>query len=305
MEELTEPKDLRDWAARVFSLHVLVLGGVMLAMVFAELKLHWVERVVGAYLVSTNSDRPESGAIWEKGRKTQSARSTVEQLASSREAYQRMARNAGNLSEIVGSLTPGQGAMLSAEHFREIYQKIPQGLAAEMISPFELLRVANEGRWSRTYLEKSSDGLMVYLLEPNNHVLRQFKVASAPLALLARRTEASSQTLDDVPGFQSRIYPAERFFAALAALAEDERRGLLPQPERLLEVSGQIARVGISDEVLSGFVDIGFEIRSGSQRRVLLIQGQDWAVWRLRSLLEGKSPGSRSGKSPQAGDSPQ
>jgi hypothetical protein len=146
---------------------------------------------------------------------------------------------------------------------------------------------------------------MVYLLEPNNHVLRQFKVAAAPLAILTRRTEASSRTLEDVPGFQSRIYPAERFFAALASLAEDERRGLVPQPERLLEVSGQITRVGISDEVLAGFVDIGFEIRSGSQRRVLLIQGQDWAVWRLRSLLEGKSAGPRSGKSPLEGHSPQ
>jgi len=305
MEELTEPKDLREWAARVLTLHVFVLAGVMLAMIFAELKLHWVERAIGAYLVSTNSDRPESGAIWEKGRKTRSARSAVERLASDREAYQRMARNAGNLSEIVGSLTPGQGAMLSAEHFREIYQKIPQGLAAEMISPFELLRVANEGRWSRTYLEKSSDGLVVYLLEPNNHVLRQFKLASASLAILTRRTEASSQTLEDVPGFQSRIYSAERFFTALTSLAEDERRGLIPQPERLLEVSGQITRVGISDEVLAGFVDIGFEIRSASQRRVLLIQGQDWAVWRLRSLLEGKSPGSRAGKGPLEGHSPQ
>jgi hypothetical protein len=304
MEELTEPKDLHDWAARAFTLHVLVLGGVVLALIGAELKLHWVERVIGAYLVSTNPDRPESGAIWEKGRKTQSARSAVERLASNREAYQRMARNAGNLSEIVGSLAPGQGAMLSAEHFRELYQKIPQGLAAEMISPFELLRFANEGRWSRTYIEKSSDGLMVYLLAPNNHVLRQVKVASAALALLVRRTEASSQTLEDVPSFQSRIYPAERFFGALAALAEDERRGLVPQPERLLEVSGQITRVGISDEVLAGFIDIGFEIRSGSHRRVLLIQGQDWAVWRLRSLLEGKSPGPRSGKSPQEGHSP-
>jgi hypothetical protein len=108
-----------------------------------------------------------------------------------------------------------------------------------------------------------------------------------------------------VAAFQGRIYPAERFFTALAGLAEDERRGLVPQPERLLGVSGQIARVGISDEVLAGFVDIGFEIRSGSQRRVLLIQGQDWAVWRLRSILEGKSPGARPNASPLEGHSPQ
>jgi hypothetical protein len=305
MEDLTEPKDLRDWAARTFALPGLVVGAALAAMIVAEVHLHWVERLVGAYLVSTNSDRPESGAIWEKGRKALSARSAVERLASDREAYQRMARNSGNLSEIVGSLAPGQGAMLSAEHFRELYQKMPQGLAADMISPFELLRLANEGRWSRTYLEKASDGLMVYLLEPNNHVLRQFKVASASLALLARRADAANQTLENIAGFQGRIYAAERFFAALASLAEDERRGLVPQPERLLEVSGRITRVGLSDEALAGFVDIGFEVRTGSQSRVLLLQGQDWAVWRLRSLLEGKRPASGPGKSPLEGISPQ
>ncbi len=305
MEELTEPRDLRDWAARIFALPGLLVGAVLVAMVVAELQLHWVERAIGVYLMATNSDRPESGAIWEKGRKTRSARSAVERLAGDREAYQRMARNAGNLSEVVETLAPGQGAMLSAEHFRELYQKLPPGMAGDMISPFELLRLANEGRWSRTYLEKASDGLMVYLLEPNNHVLRQFKVSSAPLALLARRAAATSQTLEQMPGFQGRIYTAERFFAALASLSEDERRALVPQPERLLEVSGQIVRVGLSDEALAGFVDIGFELRKGAQSRVMLLQGQDWSVWRLRALLESKSPAPRPAKSPLEGVTPQ
>jgi hypothetical protein len=273
-------------------------------MIFAELQLHWVERVIGAYLVSTNSDRPESGAIWEKGRKTRSARSAVERLAGDREAQQRMARNAGNLSEIVDSLAPGQGAMLSAEHFRELYRKLPQGLAAELISPFELLRLANEGRWIRTYLEKASDGLMIYLLEPNNNVLRQFKVAIAPLAVLARSTDVSSQTLEQIPGFQGRIYTADRFFSALSSLDEDERRGVVPQPERLLEVSGKITRVGLSDEALAGLVDIGFEIRTGAQSRVLLLQGQDWALWRLRAHLESKGPEANYGKNPREGRAP-
>ena len=304
MENLTEPKNLREWTDRTFALPSLVVWAALAAMIFAELQLYWVERVIGSYLVSTNSDRPESGAIWEKGRKARSARSAVERLAGDRESQQRMARNAGNLSEIVDSLSPGQGAMLSAEHFRELYRKMPQGLAAELISPFELLSLANDGRWTRTYLEKASDGLVVYLLEPNNHVLRQFKVASASLSVLARRTEASSQTLEQIPCFQGRIYSAERFFSALASLAEDERRGAVPQPERLLEVSGQITRVGLSDEALAGLVDIGFEIRTGAQIRVLLLQGQDWALWRLRSLLEGKGPGPHNGKNPQAGGSP-
>jgi hypothetical protein len=299
MHELTEPKDLRQWAVRSFSAPVFMLGLVFLVLIVSELKLNWAERTVGAYLFAVNDDRPESGAIWEKGRKTQTARLAVDKLASDREAHQRMARNAGTLNEVIAALTPGQGVMLSAEHFRELYQKIPSGIAAEMISPFDLLRFTSEKRWTRAYLEKTADGLMVYLLEPNNQVLRQFKVAAATLALVARRSDMASQSLEDLASFQNRIYPAERFFAALASLPEEERRGLISQPERLLEVSGQITRVGISDEALAGFVDVGVEIQSGSQRRVLLLQGQDWAVWRLRSLLEGKLSRPRAGKGSQ------
>ncbi len=300
-----EPKDLREWAGRAFHLHTLMLVAVLLAMIVAELKLNWMERVVGVYLVSTNTVRPESGAIWEKGHKTQSARTAVEKLAMDREAYQRTARNAGTLGEIVASLSPGQGVMLSAEHFRELYQKLPQGFASELISPFDLLAYTSQGRWNRTYLEQSSDGLVVYLLEPNNHVLHQFKIGAASLSLVARRSVAASQSLDDFPGFQNRIYPAEQFFKGLSALAEEERRGLIAQPERLLDVSGQIARVGISDEAIAGLVEIGFEIRHGSQRRVMLIQGQDWAVWRLRSFLESKAAGPRSAKTALEAYSPQ
>lgn len=299
MQELTAPHSLRQWHARIFTAPVFILAPVLLALIASEMKLNWIERIVGAYLVAVNDDRPESGAIWEKGRKTQTARMTVDKLASDREAHQRLARNAGTLNEIASALTPGQGAMLSAEHFRELYQKIPSGIAAEMISPFDLLRFTSEKRWTRTYLEKATDGLMVYLLEPNNQVLRQFRIAAASIALMARRSDMASQSLEDLASFQNRIYPAERFFAALAAMPDEDRRGLISQPERLLDVSGQITRVGISDEALAGFVDVGVEIQSGAQRRVILLQGQDWAVWRLRSLLEGKLPKSRGGKGTQ------
>jgi hypothetical protein len=299
MQTSMETRDLRPWAARAFNGPVLVLVAVMLALAASEMKLGWVERMIGAYLVATNDERPESGAIWEKGRKTQTARMAIDKLASDREASQRVARNAGTLNEIVAALAPGQGAMLSAEHFRELYQKVPSGIAAEMISPFDLLRFTSEKRWNRTYLEKSSDGIMVYLLEPNNQVLRQFRVAAATLALMARRGDMASQSLEDLASFQNRIYTADRFFAAMASLTEEDRRGLIAQPERLLDVSGQITRVGISDEALAGFVDVGVEIQTGGQRRVLLLQGQDWAVWRLRSLLEGKSSRPGGGKRSQ------
>jgi hypothetical protein len=297
MDDWTQPSSLREWIGRVFSLQPLVIGVVVSALLVAEFRFDWIERAVGAYLASTNSERPESGTIWEKGRKTQVARSAVEKLAADRESYQRVARNAGSFGEVVEALAPGQGVMLSTEHFRDMYRRLPAAFAAELISPFDLLRLAAEGRWSRAYLERSADGLMIYLLEPDNRVLRQVNVGREFMSTLSRGSTTAGRSLEDFADFQDRIYPAERFFAALASLPEEVQNGLIPQPERLLDFSGRITRVGISDEAVSGRVEVGIEIRSGAERRVEMTHAQDWAVWRLRSVLEGRPVGAGSASS--------
>jgi hypothetical protein len=59
-------------------------------------------------------------------------------------------------------------------------------------------------------------------------------------------------------------------------------------------------RVGISDETQAGFIELGFEFFADNQRRVLVVQGQEWAVWRLRAHLEGldqdQAPGQPQGQ---------
>jgi hypothetical protein len=180
--------------------------------------------------------------------------------------------------------------MLSADHFRKLYLRLTPAIAQEIISPFELLQLASDGRWHRTYFEKFGIGLMIYLLDDSNHVLRQLELNSALLSFLKRSEMALAESLDQLPIFKNRIYPADRFFNALTDFPEDVRRGMLPHPETLLAASGQIVRVGISDETLSGFIELGFEILSGTQRQILLVRGHEWAVWRLRSHLEEKKP---------------
>jgi len=128
---------------------------------------------------------------------------------------------------------------------------------------------------------------MIYLLDANNRVLQQLELGSMLLSQLKRGEVALAESLDELPIFENRIYPADRFFNSLESFPEDVRRSMVPQPETLLEVPGQIVRVGISDETQAGFIELGFEFLNGAQRRVVLVQGHEWAVWRLRSNLEG------------------
>jgi hypothetical protein len=287
MSDWAEPRDFKEWTRRVFGLRPILTLLLFSSIFILELRFDWMERILGAYLVTTNSERPESGSIWEKSRQTRTARKTLEQILTDKQTLQREARSAATFTQIAANVTPGEGVMLSADHFRKLYLRLAPSIAHEVISPFELLGIVSGGRWRRTYFEKSGAGLMIYLLDANNRVLQQLELGSLLLSQLKRGEVALTESLDQLPIFENRIYPADRFFNSLESFPEDVRRSMVPQPETLLEIPGQIVRVGISDETQSGFIELGFEFSNGAQRRVVLVQGHEWAVWRLRSNLEG------------------
>ena len=287
MSEWAEPRDFKEWAKRVFGLRSILTLMLIISIFILELRFDWMERILGTYLVPTKSERPESGSIWEKSRQTRTARKKLEQIITDRQTLQREARSAATFTQIAANVTPGEGVMLSADHFRKLYLRLAPSIAHEVISPFDLLGIVSDGLWRRTYFEKSGAGLMIYLLDADNRVLQQLELGSMLLSQLKRGEVALAESLDELPIFENRIYPADRFFNSLESFPEDVRRSMVPQPETLLEVPGQIVRVGISDETQSGFIELGFEFLNGAQRRVVLVQGHEWAVWRLRSNLEG------------------
>jgi uncharacterized membrane protein affecting hemolysin expression len=289
MTDWAEPRDFKEWVKRIFGLRPILAVILIGCILILEMRFDWMERILGAYLVTTNFERPETGSIWEKSHQTLVARQTLEQILTDRQALQREARGAETFAQIAENVTTEKGVMLSADHFRKLYLRLAPAIAQEITSPFELLQLASNGRWHRTYFEKFGAGLIIYLLDDSNHVLRQLEINSALLSFLKRSELASAESLDQMPVFKNRIYAADRFFNALADFPEDVRRSMLPHPETLLAVSGQIVRVGISDETLSGFIELGFEILSGTQRQIVLVRGQEWAVWRLRSHLEEKN----------------
>jgi hypothetical protein len=283
-----QPRNFNEWSRRMVALRpllLLVMAGILLV---SELRFDWMERALGAYLVTTNLERPQSGAIWEKGLRTITAREALEKIVNDRRAVEREARNAASLQEIASGLAPGRGVMVSADHFRRLYLQLSPGIAQEIISPFEILQLFNSPGWHRTYLEKEDRKLRVFLLDADNRVLRQLELLPEALLYMAGENNASPESLEGMPNFENRIYPSGKFFNTLAALPEDVRRSIIPSPERLLGLDGRITRVGISDEAAAGSIEMGFEYLSGTRRRVAVVRGREWAVWRLRAMLENR-----------------
>jgi hypothetical protein len=287
MTNWAEPSNFKEWGKRIFALRPLLIFILICTVFILELRFDWIERFLGSYLVTTNSERPESGSIWEKSHQTRTAQQALEQILIDRQTIQREARNADSFTQIAAKVTSDNGVMLSADHFRRLYLRLAPSIAAEIISPLDLLALVGKGRWHRTYFERAGTGLVVYLLDANNRVLRQLDLRSRLLSQLERGEVALAESLDELPNFKNRIYTADQFFQSLESFHEEARRSILPHPELLLAAPGQIVRVGISDETESGFIELGFEFFDGSQRRVLVVQGQEWAVWRLRAHLEG------------------
>ncbi|CAB5089936.1 hypothetical protein D3OALGA1CA_5814 [Olavius algarvensis associated proteobacterium Delta 3] len=284
----SEPRSFREWLSRLVSLRCLLTLLIVYCLALSELRFDWVERSIGAYLVTTNPARPRSGHIWEKSRDTVIARKTLEKIVTDRQASQRSALDATNLVEMVATLPEDQGAMLSADRFRGLYRNLPDRLAADLMSPIELLRLSSSGKWARAYLRKQDGGLKIYLLDPGNRVLKEIDVLSEFLRRIEREGILIEGALEDIPGLTNRLYPAQQFFSALEALPKEARIEVLDQPETLLSMSNPVDRVGISDEALSGFIDIGFEFLENGTPKVILVQARDWAVWQLSLLLEGE-----------------
>ena len=289
MDVWSHPQNIGEWLKRIFTLRPVVLVLLLSMGLIAELRFDWAEHMVGRYLVTSNPFRPESGAIWEKGHRTEDARQVLEEIVTDKLAVQREARDAQNFTQIAQALSGGIELIISADHFRHLYNELPPELAAELLSPYALVRIVSKNEWDRAFFEPGTSGFSIYFLNKDNRVLRQLTVSGDMLARMEHGETPRTDTLENLPQFENRIYAADRFFKALEAVSEDVRRQGVPWPENLLKSPGRVSRVAISDEVLSGYIEMGFEMETPNQTRVILFQGRDWAVARIRAVLEGET----------------
>jgi hypothetical protein len=293
MNDWIEPNSLSESLKRTLVLRNGLLVLVAVALVVLELRFDWGERLLGSYLVTTNSHRPESGAIWEVGHQTSAAREALEALVSERQAVQSQAEEAVSLADLFAQLAQRDSLMLSTERFLRLYNALPATLRQEVASPYRLLALVHRGRWERTFFQKQGDAVAVHLLDGHNNVLSTLTIGDTVREYIDRGEVAVAGRLASLSDFARQNYPAELFFQTLAALPEAVQQGVLPRPETLLASPDPIRRVGVSGEAYDGTVTLGFEREGADGPRVILLQGREWDVWQLVRRLEqdGAPPG--------------
>jgi hypothetical protein len=283
------PTNIKDNLRRLMALRSAMVLTAIVALAVTEFRFDWIESAVGAYLVSTNAQRPQSGTVWDQGHQTDKARQTLTQYMNQRTNTQREVRRATSMGQVVAGIDAEQGAMISSDHFVELYQKLPPVLSHEIVSPYTLLIHMSGDQWRRTCFERQGEQLHIYLLDAHNQVLHRLAVGSVLMEHIQRGEVAIQTGLDQLGDFADRIFPAEQFFTTLNTLPEEVKKGILGSPGDLLHLSGRITRVGISSQTVLGAVDIGFEVEGVQGAKVILTRGRASDVARLLWILEEQS----------------
>ena len=206
------PSSLKAYRQRLLTSRSVCVFLVFAVLVGTEMHFSWLESAVGAYLLSTNDLRPESGAIWEQGHQSESARRALSQQMNRRQDVQREVRQASSMGQVIGGIEDGRGAMISAAHFLELYLKLPPVLSREAASPYSLLAYWSGGKWRRTFFEFQGAGLAIYLLDAHSQVLLRLDLGPDLVEHIRRGEVAIQSGLDQLSDFSTYIYPAEHFF---------------------------------------------------------------------------------------------
>lgn len=280
------PTTIEQWLRRLISARAMVLSLLLVTLFITEWRFDWMEQVAGRYLVTTNRYRPKSGTIWEQGRQSDQARQALAEYAHQQQSVQREAQQAGSLGQVVTNVDP-KGTMLSAEHFLQLYLKLPPVLAQEIVSPYALLALSSAGGWDRVFFQREDETLFVSLLDNQNQVIHRISIGAVLLGHIERGEVAIRTGLEQLSDFSDHIYPAELFFEELNALPETSRKRIVANPGDLLNVSGRIRRVGISAGDLGDNVDLGFEVEDLEGPKVILIQAARDEVRMLQRAMDG------------------
>ncbi|HCY83891.1 MAG TPA: hypothetical protein DHV36_02020 [Desulfobacteraceae bacterium] len=274
-------------AKRLFSLLNLSLMVVTLVVVASEFRFDWVEKLAGRYLISTNESRPETGSIWETGRHAVNAHHSLDQIIIKNETARQTVREADSFQSLARGLGAGEWANLDKDRFRQLYLSLPRIRRNALIEPARLVWLLNGTLTDRIFCEGRMGGIKIYFIDSGNRVIHSIDLDDTDAAK-SPETSQTAATLDTLPGFSGRIYPAGLFFDAVFKLPQDMVPDLISDAQALLSRTGTIQRVGIWNASENGFITLGFEFVHLGEHEVVQIRAREWAVWQLGLILKGE-----------------
>ena len=281
-----KPKTIRHFWLNLLPVAFLI---VLVALTVVEERTGFVERAAGAYLNWQNQNREPWGTSWERQQKTASAARQLDIETGDASRTRRSAELVSSFSELLPLLPDEGGVQLSPKKFVGLYQALPQALRGRILDPKTLTDRLLSGVWQRTSLWRKDGGVQAYLIDSQNKILQTVTINRELLEAAAIWGRVTPGRLEDSQLYAGRVYPSDRFFAALLQLPEPDRQSLFLDPGILLSLPQNVINVGFGQMAESEqFAVVGFE-SSGEEGSTVVTYPADAAeVSKLTWLLVWK-----------------
>ena len=226
----------------------------------------------------TNNFRPKSGTIWEINKKDQFASTELQKLAQHIQEPKISEPEINDLVQLKELLDKKKSIIISAQKFKELYTQIPPRYAYDIISPFDLLRLAHGDQWTWTKIVKDENNLACYFLDGDKQLLQDTYPPLTVLYNLPNISTSQPTSLDSMEFFRNRTFTPEQFFNAFDELPRTVKIQLINNPYLLIQWDENIQKVGISKYSIDNSVLIGFEILKGIYVEIYTFEASELAA---------------------------
>lgn len=243
-----------------------------------EFTTDMVEIVVGGIIELTNPFRPKAGTIWELNEKDQLASDQLQAITQNLNEKRIEAADIRDLFQLKDELKNQQTILITAAKFKTLYNQMPPRFSYDIISPFDLLKLSHNRKWTWTKIIKSENSLNFYFLDGDNQLLMD---TYPPLTVLYNIPNAETNhnaSLDSMAMFKGRTFTADKFFAAFDDFTNVVKLQLINNPYLLIKWDNNIRKVGISQYTIDNTVMIGFEINQDIYTEVYTFEASELAA---------------------------
>lgn len=282
---LTEPQKPSVWFYQIFNFNSFFIFIFLTTIFLTEVKFDLIEKMAGNFLKWHNHERQKLGRIWDIELQNIEALGQLNELLIKKEKKRERIGGVENFLELFELLKTDPLITLTKDQFIKIYNRLPSTISSNIIAPYDLIRYFHRSGWVKTFVFQKGTGIEIIMIDRQYGVLNSILISERDTKYLANFGKSISTSLENLEELSSRIFDASEFIEALYRMSPEARNKIIPNPFDFLAWGNRLKRIGISEISEDNLVQMGFEIHTSSEKKVVIIYVDDYLISSLIQLL--------------------
>ncbi len=275
------------WFYKIFNLNSMGIFIFLSVLVFFEIELNLLEKMGGSFLKWHNHERQKLGRMWDLKEKSVVAMGQLNELLIEKEKKREKIKDIDSFHELFDLLETDRLISLTKNQFIRIYQDLPPIISNKIIGSDDLINYFHRSDWDKTFIFKKVNNFEIIMVDGNYGVINSILISEKNSKYLANFKKTMHTSLENIEALSSRIYDVREFMEALYKMSQEERNKVIYSPSEFLGWGNRLKRIGISEISENNLVQIGFEIHSSDNKKVVIIYVDDYLIYNLIQHLTG------------------